>query len=115
IGKELELYYQLLIEDSVLGTMSKLNQTHAIRESIHADILQIGEPRQELPEPAVDGVVSGVLPSDTNGTTLTVNYLKTVKGDIVTRVWEGSITGVNSDRVELSSFTAGQPVAFPIK
>ncbi|KIP90767.1 YncE family protein [Pseudomonas fluorescens] len=115
IGKELELYYQLLIEDSVLGTMSKLNQTHAIRESIHADILQIGEPRQELPEPAVDGVVSGVLPSDTNGTTLTVNYLKTVKGDIVTRAWEGSITGVNSDRVELSSFTAGQPVAFPIK
>ncbi|WP_447797379.1 YncE family protein [Pseudomonas moraviensis] len=115
IGKELELYYQLLIEDSVLGTMSKLNQTHAIRESIHADILQIGKPRQELPEPAVDGVVSGVLPSDTNGTTLTVNYLKTVKGDIVTRVWEGSITGVNSDRVELSSITAGQPVAFPIK
>ncbi|SDU34056.1 hypothetical protein [Pseudomonas moraviensis] len=115
IGKELELYYQLLIEDSVLGTMSKLNQTHAIRESIHADILQIGEPRQELPEPAVDGVVSGVLPSDTNGTTLTVNYLKTVKGDIVTRAWEGSITGVNSDRVELSSITAGQPVAFPIK
>ncbi|WP_185053965.1 hypothetical protein [Pseudomonas moraviensis] len=115
IGKELELYYQLLIEDSVLGTMSKLNQTHAIRESIHADILQIGKPRQELPEPAVDGVVSGVLPSDTNGTTLTVNYLKTVKGDIVTRVWEGSITGVNSDRVELTSFTAGQPVAFPIK
>ncbi|PWB36420.1 hypothetical protein DCO47_09500 [Pseudomonas sp. NDM] len=115
IGKELELYYQLLIEDSVLGTMSKLNQTHAIRESIHADILQIGEPRQELPEPAVDGVVSGALPSDTNGTTLTVNYLKTVKDDIVTRVWEGSITGVNSDRVELSSFTAGQPVAFPIK
>ncbi|WP_328810044.1 Ig-like domain-containing protein, partial [Pseudomonas koreensis] len=43
------------------------------------------------------------------------NYLKTVKGDIVTRVWEGSITGVNSDRVELSSITAGQPVAFPIK
>ncbi|UST61756.1 hypothetical protein NF673_13945 [Pseudomonas moraviensis] len=115
IGKELELYYQLLIEDSVLVTMSKLNQTHAIRESIHADILQIGEPRQELPEPAVDGVVSGVLPSDTNGTTLTVNYLKTVKGDIVTRAWEGSITGVNSDRVELSSITAGQPVAFPIK
>ncbi|UEB93527.1 hypothetical protein LIS66_14055 [Pseudomonas sp. HN2] len=115
IGKELELYYQLLIEDSVLGTMSKLNQTHAIRESIHADILQIGKPRQELPEPPVDGVVSGVLPSDTNGTTLTVNYLKTVKGDIVTRAWEGSITGVNSDRVELSSFTAGQPVAFPIK
>jgi YVTN family beta-propeller protein len=115
IGGKLELYYHLLIEDSVLATMSTLNQTHAIRESIHADILQIGEPRQELPEPEVAGVVDGVLPADTNGTTLTVNYLKTFKDDIVTRCWEGSITGVDSDWVKLSSFTAGQPVPFPIK
>ncbi|WP_454562092.1 Ig-like domain-containing protein [Pseudomonas sp. AIG] len=115
IGGKLELYYQLLIEDSVLATMSTLNQTHAIRESIHADILQIGEPRQELPEPKVDGVVDGALPADTNGTTLTVDYLKTFKDDIVTRFWEGSITGVNSDWIKLSSFTAGEPVPFPIK
>jgi hypothetical protein len=115
IGGKLELYYQLLIEDSVLATMSTLNQTHAIRESIHADILQIGEPRQELPEPKVDGVVDGALPADTNGTTLTVDYLKTFKDDIVTRFWEGTITGVTSDWAKLSSFTAGQPVQFPIK
>jgi hypothetical protein len=115
IGGKLELYYQLLIEDSVLATMSTLNQTHAIRESIHADILQIGEPRQELPEPKVDGVVDGALPADTDSTTLTVDYLKTFKDDIVTRFWEGSITGVNSDWIKLSSFTAGEPVPFPIK
>jgi hypothetical protein len=115
IGGKLELYYQLLIEDPVLGTMTQLNQTHAIRESIHADILQIGEPRKELPEPQVNGVVDGMLPPDTNGTTLTVNYLKTSVGDIVTRFWRGSNTGVNSDWVKLSSFTAGQPVPFPIK
>lgn len=115
IGGKLELYYQLLIDDSVLGTMTQLSQTHAIRESIHADILQIGEPRKELPEPQVDGVVDGMLPPDTNGTTLTVNYLKTSVGDIVTRFWRGSNTGVNSDWVKLSSFTAGQPVPFPIK
>jgi YVTN family beta-propeller protein len=115
IGGKLELYYQLLIDDSVLGTMTQLNQTHAIRESIHADILQIGEPRKELPEPKVDGVVDGVLPADTNSTTLTVEYLKTFKDDIVTRFWEGSITGVDSDWVKLSTFTAGEPVPFPIK
>ncbi|VVN09217.1 hypothetical protein PS624_03740 [Pseudomonas fluorescens] len=44
-----------------------------------------------------------------------MNYLKTFKDDIVTRFWEGSITGVNNDWVKLSSFTAGQPVQFPIK
>lgn len=115
IGGKLELYYQLLIDDSVLGTMTQLSQIHAIRESIHADILQIGEPRKELPEPQVDGVVDGMLPPDTNGTTLTVNYLKTSVGDIVTRFWRGSNTGVNSDWVKLSSFTAGQPVPFQIK
>ncbi|AZZ76244.1 hypothetical protein CCX46_14155 [Pseudomonas sp. RU47] len=115
IGGKLELYYQLLIDDSVLATMSKLNQTHAIRESIHADILQIGEPRKELPEPTVDGVVNGALPADTSSTTLTVNYLKTFKDDIVTRFWEGSITGVNNDWVKLSAITAGQPVPFTIK
>ncbi|AZZ76586.1 hypothetical protein CCX46_15975 [Pseudomonas sp. RU47] len=115
IGGKLELYYQLLIDDSVLATMSKLNQTHAIRESIHADILQIGEPRKELPEPTVDGVVNGALPADTSSTTLTVNYLKTFKDDIVTRFWEGSITGVSSDWVKLSTITAGQPVPFTIK
>lgn len=113
-GGKLELYYQLLIEDSLLGTMNRVNATHAIRESIHADILQVGEPRLELPEPQVAGVVDGVLPADTVGTTLTVIYLNTVKGDEVFRQWVGSKTGTDSDSIKLSEFTAGQPVPFPI-
>ncbi|MGE1177816.1 hypothetical protein ACQJ23_27620, partial [Pseudomonas bananamidigenes] len=76
-GGTLELYYHLLIEDAVLGTMNRVNATHAIRESIHAEVLNVGEPRKELPAPKVDGVVDGVLPADTDGTTLTVEYLNT--------------------------------------
>ncbi|UQS15189.1 Ig-like domain-containing protein [Pseudomonas sp. HS6] len=114
-GGKLELYYQLLIEDAVLGTMNRVNATHAIRESIHAESLNVGEPRKELPEPKVDGVVDGVLPADMAGTTLTVEYLNTVKDDEVTYFWNGSKTGPDSDSVKLSSFTAGQPVPFTIK
>ncbi|VVN64502.1 hypothetical protein PS718_00003 [Pseudomonas fluorescens] len=114
-GGELELYYKLLVEDPVLGTMNRVNQTHAIRESIHAEILQIGEPRLGLPEPKVDGVADGALPADTNGTNLTMEYRGTAKGDEVTYHWIGSNTGEASDSVILSSFTAGQPLQFPIK
>ena len=114
-GGKLELYYQLLIEDSLLGTMNRVNATHAIRESIHADILQVGEPRLELPEPQVAGVVDGVLPADTDGTTLTVIYLNTVKGDEVFRQWVGSKTGTDSDSIKLNEFSAGKEVPFTIK
>lgn len=115
IGGILELYYLLLIDDSVLGTMNCVNATHAVRESEHADILRVGEPRLELPEPEVAGVVDGALPADTDGTTLTVNYLKTAKGDVVIYEWVGSKTGTATDSVKLTSFTAGQPVPFAIK
>ena len=114
IGGTLELYYHLLIEDGVLRTLNHVNATHAIRESEHADILQVGEPRLELPEPEVAGVVDGALPPDTNGTTLTVNYLSTAKGDEVIYEWHGSKIS-DSDSVTLSSLTAGQPVQFNIK
>ncbi|VVN31126.1 hypothetical protein PS619_04828 [Pseudomonas fluorescens] len=114
-GGKLELYYQLLIEDSLLGTMNRVNATHAIRESIHAEILQVGEARLELPEPQVAGVVDGVLPADTDGTTLTVIYLNTVKGDEVFRQWVGSKTGTDSDSIKLNEFSAGKEVPFTIK
>jgi hypothetical protein len=113
-GGTVEVYYQLLIEDSVLGSMNRVNATHAIRESIHADILQVGEPRLELPEPEVAGVVDGVLPADTAGTTLTVVYLQTVKDDEVVYQWIGSRTGTASDSITLSTHTAGKPVPFTI-
>jgi YVTN family beta-propeller protein len=115
IGGKLELYYQLFIEDSLFNQMDRFNKTRAIRESKHADILQIGEPRKELPQPTVEGVVDGVLPPDTNGTHLIVGYLKTVDKDVLIYQWEGSKTGVDSDSLQLSEFTAGQPVPFTIK
>ncbi|MFP6832959.1 MAG: hypothetical protein VB998_14055, partial [Pseudomonas sp.] len=59
-------------------------------------------------------VVNGVLPADTAGTTLTVVYTETVKGDEVFMFWHGSITGEYTDSIKLSEFTAGQPVPFPI-
>ncbi|WP_221178492.1 YncE family protein [Pseudomonas frederiksbergensis] len=114
-GGTLELYYQLLSDDAVVATMNRVNATHAIRESEHLPLLNVGEPRLELPEPTVAGVVDGTLPPDRPGTTLTVNYLLTLQGDRVTREWVGSKTGKDIDWVDLSSFTAGKPVPFTIK
>jgi hypothetical protein len=114
-GGKLELYYQLWIDDTLLATYNRVNATHAIRESIHAEMLKVGEPRKELPAPKVEGVVDGVLDPDLPGTTLTVEYLQTIKDDEVVYEWVGSKTGKASDSVKLSSFTAGKPVVFTIK
>ncbi|QHF49643.1 hypothetical protein [Pseudomonas sp. S49] len=117
-GGTAEFYYQQLIADAVLATLNPFEATRAIRESIHTDILQVGEPRLELPEPVVagvvDGVVDGVLPADTAGTTLTVPYTETVKGDEVFMFWIGSITGEYPDSIKLNEFTAGKEVPFNI-
>jgi hypothetical protein len=113
-GGTAEFYYQQLIADAMLATLHPFEATRAIRESIHTDILQVGEPRLELPEPHVAGVVDGVLPADTAGTTLTVKYTETVKGDEVFMFWMGSITGEYPDSIKLNEFTAGQEVPFTI-
>ncbi|MCP1476319.1 hypothetical protein ABIA54_004835 [Pseudomonas sp. EB276 TE3739] len=113
-GGTAEFYYQQLIAEAVLATLNPYEATRAIRESIHTEILQIGEPRLELPEPEVAGVVNGVLPADTAGTTLTVVYTETVSGDEVFMFWIGSITGEYPNSIKLNEFTAGQRVPFPI-
>ncbi|PNG43653.1 hypothetical protein A1354_21730 [Pseudomonas asplenii] len=113
-GGKAEFYYQQLIAETVLATLNPYEATRAIRESIHTEILQVGEARLELPEPEVAGVENGVLPADTAGTTLTVVYTETVKGDEVFMFWHGSITGEYTDSIKLNEFTAGQPVPFPI-
>ncbi|WP_174823917.1 hypothetical protein, partial [Pseudomonas moraviensis] len=77
-------------------------------------ILQVGEPRLELPQAHVAGLVDGVLPADTDGTILTVVYTKTVDGDEVFIFWIGSITGEYPDSIKLNEFTAGQQVPFTI-
>jgi hypothetical protein len=115
IGGTLELFYQLQIPDDLLGKMNPFNAIHAIRESIHADVLQVGEPRRELPKPEVAGVDNGALPADIDGTTLVVPYRNTDKNDLVTYEWKGSIAGLATDSIKLSSLTAGQPVPFPIE
>jgi hypothetical protein len=113
-GGTAEFYYQQLIADAVFATLDPFEASRAIRESIHSDILRVGEARLELPQPEVDGVVDGVLPADTAGTTLTVPYTETVKDDEVFMFWTGSITGQYPDSIKLSGFTAGQRVPFPI-
>ncbi|WP_454846381.1 hypothetical protein [Pseudomonas farris] len=113
-GGTLELYYQLLIADSVLATLDHYTALHAVRESEHAALLNVGEPRQELPAPTVDGVVDGALDPDRNGTTLTATWLNTQDKDEVIREWEGTKTGLSSDSITLNSFTAGKPVPFSI-
>ncbi|MBC3210434.1 hypothetical protein HU755_26890, partial [Pseudomonas sp. SWRI111] len=114
-GGTAEFYYQQLIAAAVLATLDPFEATRAVRESIHTEILRVGEPRLELPEPVVAGVVDGVLPADTAGTTLTVPYTETVAGDEVFMFWIGSITGEYTDSIKLNEFTAGKEVPFNIE
>jgi YVTN family beta-propeller protein len=113
-GGTAEFYYQLLIPSAVLTTLDAFEASRAIRESIHSDILRVGEPRQELPQPKVAGVVDDVLPADTAGTTATVIYKETVDGDEIFMSWLGSITGEYPDSIKLNEFTAGKEVPFTI-
>ena len=113
-GGTLELYYQLLSDDGVLAKLDRYSAINAIRESEHAPLLAVGEPRLELPPPTVEGVIDHFLDPDRNGTTLTATWRNTLVDDKVTREWVGSKTGLDSDSITLTSFTAGQPVPFPI-
>ncbi|MCU7217832.1 Ig-like domain-containing protein [Pseudomonas sp. VE 196-7] len=113
-GGTLELYYQLLSDDGVLAKLDRYSAISAIRESEHAPLLAVGEPRLELPMPRVDGVVDNVLDPDRKGTTLSATWLNTLVDDKVTREWVGSKTGLDSDWIILNSITAGSEVPFPI-
>lgn len=108
-GGTLELYYELLSDVTVRAL--------ARRESKHAAVLRVGEPKAELPEPIVEGVEDGVLnPEDVPvGTRLIVPmYNGITKDDEVHIEWVGSMTGKYEDYIKLSSITATQPVPFPI-
>ncbi|NTZ98278.1 Ig-like domain repeat protein [Pseudomonas koreensis] len=113
-GGTLELYYQLLSDDGVLAKLDRYSAINAVRESEHAPLLAVGEPRLELPMPKVEGVVDNVLDPDRNGTTLSATWLNTLVDDKVTREWVGSKTGLDSDWITLNSFTAGREVPFSI-
>lgn len=108
-GGTLKLYYELL-SDVVVRTLVR-------RESLHAAVLNVGEPRAELPAPIVEGEQGGVLiPDDVPvGTRLIVpTYNGIAPLDEVHIEWLGSITGKYEDYVRLNSITATRPVPFDI-
>lgn len=109
-GGTLELYYDLLSDVTVRALVR--------RESLHAAVLNVGEPRAELPVPAVEGEQGGVLiPEDVPlGTRLIVpKYNGITGGDEVHIEWLGSITGKYDDYIKLNSITATRPVPFDIR
>jgi hypothetical protein len=106
-GGTLELYYQLLSETRAIIT----------RDSLHSAVLHIGEPQAELPAPTVEGETDGVLnPDDVlEGTRLIVpRYNGNAIGDDVHYEWRGSVTGLKTDSIKITSFTVNKPLPFDI-
>jgi hypothetical protein len=108
-GGTLDLYYRLL-RDVVSREVLE-------EESLHADLLSIGEPQAELPLPVVEGESDGVLdPADKpDGTRLIVRqYSGQTAGDRVHILWWGSNTGRYRDSIPVSDFTENQNIPFTI-
>ncbi|WP_323155396.1 RCC1 domain-containing protein [Pseudomonas alvandae] len=108
-GGTLDLYYLLLRDTDAREVVS--------RESLHAELLNIGEPRAELPKPDVEGEQDGVLDPEQvpAGTRLIVRrYAGQTSGDDVHYVWKGSSTGTHTDYVKLNAITYKYDVPFSI-
>ncbi|MFL6969213.1 hypothetical protein ACJ6X8_23555 [Pseudomonas alvandae] len=108
-GGTLDLYYLLLRDTDAREVVS--------RESLHAELLNIGEPRAELPKPDVEGEQDGVLDPEQvpAGTRLIVRrYAGQTSGDDVHYVWKGSSTGTHTDYVKLNAITDKYDVPFSI-
>ena len=108
-GGTLDLYYLLLRDTDAREVVS--------RESLHAELLNIGEPRAELRAPDVEGEQDGALdPEDVPaGTRLIVRrYAGQIFGDEVHYVWKGSNTGTDTDYVKLNGITDKEDVPFAI-
>jgi hypothetical protein len=111
-GGTLELYYELLSDVKT--------RTLVTRQSLHAAVLRVGEPRAELPVPTVLYLQDGALdPEDVppEGTQLIVPmYNGMIAGDEVHYEWKGSITGETAtDWIKLNSITDKKPVPFDIR
>jgi hypothetical protein len=111
-GGTLELYYELLSDVKT--------RTLVTRQSLHAAVLRVGEPRAELPVPTVLYLQDGALdPEDMppEGTRLIVPvYNGMIAGDEVHYEWKGSITGETAtDWIKLNSITDKKPVPFDIR
>ncbi|WP_339505502.1 hypothetical protein [Pseudomonas sp. RL_105y_Pfl2_101] len=108
-GGTLDLYYKLL-RDVVSREVLE-------EESLHADLLSIGEPQAELPVPVVEGESGGVLdPADKpDGTRLIVlQYSGQTAGDRVHILWWGSNTGQYRDSIPVTGSTENQNIPFTI-
>ncbi|AUM71224.1 hypothetical protein [Pseudomonas fluorescens] len=108
-GGTLELFY-LLFRDTDARDIVR-------RESLHAELLSIGEPVAKLPKPVVEGEQDEILdPADKPlGTRLIVlQYDDQTSGDEVHYAWVGSKSGVKSDYVTLNSLTDDDDVPFDI-
>ncbi|WP_334597376.1 Ig-like domain-containing protein [Pseudomonas alvandae] len=109
-GGTLDLYYKLL-RDAVSREVIE-------EESLHADLLSIGEPQAELPLPVVEGESGGVLdPADKpDGTRLIVlKYSGQAAGDRVHMLWWGANTGRYRDSIPVTGSTENQNIPFTIR
>jgi len=110
-GGTLELYYELLSDVKT--------RTLVTRQSLHAAVLSVGEPKAELPAPTVLHAEDGVLDPEgvpSEGTRLIVPmYNGIISGDEVHYQWTGSTTGVATDGIKLNSITDKKPVPFDIR
>ncbi|MBV6752191.1 hypothetical protein KV580_17880 [Pseudomonas chlororaphis] len=108
-GGTLELFYLLLRDTDAREVVS--------RQSLHADLLNIGEPVAELPPPDVEGEQDGVLdPADVPvGTRLIVRqYDGQIRGDKVHYVWNGSRTGIKTDSTPITEINETSDIPFSI-
>jgi hypothetical protein len=105
----LELFYLLLRDTESREVIS--------RQSLHADLLKIGEPVAELPAPVVEGAQDGVLdPADVpTGTRLIVRkYPGQTRGDEVHYLWNGSQTGIKTDSTRITEINKNSDIPFSI-
>ncbi|WP_256666048.1 hypothetical protein [Pseudomonas sp. B14-6] len=111
-GGTLELWYHLLSEGQ--------NGDQVRRESLHAALLQVGEPQLELVKPIVLGEQDGALePGDLPGgigklTAPRPTVKPTQSGDIVTYTWTGEVTGTTEDSVTLNGLSKDKDVNFTL-
>ncbi|QQN96670.1 hypothetical protein [Pseudomonas sp. SW-3] len=111
-GGTLELSYYLLREGP--------NGEVIRRESLHAALLQVGEPQLELVKPIVLGEQDGALePGDLPGgigklTAPRPTVKPTQSGDIVTYTWTGEVTGTTEDSVTLNGLSKDKDVNFTL-
>lgn len=105
-GGTLELYF-ILVRDE--------NGTPVPRESARSAILNVGQPRAELPVPQIRDLINGTLDPQLDGTVLTVPvYPDMAAGDLVYYLWRGSVAGDIQDMIRIGSTSVGRAVNFDV-